>query len=144
MQVQEFGEALKDVTVHRLNLLCGSELEPAEALLGIIVLHQPRTPRELNWEDDDLLKTVGLQAASYLAEEEAMRALADVREIELFNRRFAFVIHDIKTVISQMSMLVSNADKHGDNPEFRKDLVISVRESVAFDVLQQDACRIIF
>jgi putative PEP-CTERM system histidine kinase len=99
-------------------------------LLALIVLQQPRAPRELNWEDYDLLKTIGRQAASYLGEYEAMRTLADARQMELFNRRFAFVIHDIKTLISQLSLLLSNADKHGNNPAFQRDLIAMVRDSV--------------
>ena len=101
-----------------------------DTLQGFLVFQQARAPRELNWEDHDLLKTVGLQAASYLAERRAMRALADARELQMFNKRFAFVVHDIKTLISQLSLLLSNAEKHRDSPEFQRDLIASVRESV--------------
>ncbi len=101
-----------------------------ERLLGFLLLQRPRAARQLNWEDFDLLRTVGRQAASYLGEQAAVRALADARQVEIFNRRFAFVIHDIKTMISQLSLLLSNADRHGDNPEFQRDLILSVRDSV--------------
>lgn len=101
-----------------------------DGLLGFLALQPARAPRRLDWEDHDLLKTVGRQAASHLSEFEAMRALADARQLELFNRRFAFVIHDLKTIIAQMSLLLANADRHGANPAFQRDLVPSVRESV--------------
>jgi putative PEP-CTERM system histidine kinase len=51
--------------------------------------------------------------------------------LEIFNRRFAFVIHDIKTTINQLSLMLKNAEKHGENPAFQKDLLASVRDSVA-------------
>lgn len=101
-----------------------------EQLLGFIVLHHSRAPREVDWEDFGLLRTVGRQAASYLAEHNASRVLAESQDLQLFNKRFAFVIHDIKTVIYQMSLLLANADRHAANPEFQKDLLVSVRESV--------------
>lgn len=101
-----------------------------DGLMGFLALQPPRAPRSLDWEDFDLLKTAAREAASHLSEHEAMRALADARQLELFNRRFAFVVHDIKTVISQLSLLLANADRHRDNPEFQRDLVLSVRESV--------------
>lgn len=101
-----------------------------ERLLGFLVLQRPRVARALNWEDFDLLRTVARQAASYIGEQAAVRALADARQVEMFNQRFAFVIHDIKTMISQLSLLLSNADKHGDNPAFQRDLILSVRDSV--------------
>jgi putative PEP-CTERM system histidine kinase len=99
-------------------------------LLGMVVLQQPVAPRPLDWEDWALLRIVGRQAASYLGEQEAVQALGQAREMELFNRRFAFVVHDIKTLIAQLSLLLRNADKHGDNPAFQKEIILSVRESV--------------
>ncbi|MFQ5783233.1 MAG: XrtA/PEP-CTERM system histidine kinase PrsK [Alphaproteobacteria bacterium] len=101
-----------------------------ERLFGFIVLGQPRAPRRLNWEDYDLLKTVGRQAASYLAQEQATRALAEARQFEAFNQRFAFVLHDVKNLVSQLSLMAKNAAKHRDNPAFQEDMVRTVDESV--------------
>jgi putative PEP-CTERM system histidine kinase len=99
-------------------------------LLGMVLLQHPRAPRPLDWEDWALLRIVGRQAASYLGEQDATQALNQAREMELFNRRFAFVVHDIKTLIAQLSLLLRNADKHGDNPAFQREIILSVRESV--------------
>jgi putative PEP-CTERM system histidine kinase len=99
-------------------------------LLGLLVLTLPRAPRSLTDEDFALLVTVGRQAASYIAEEEAGRALMDARQLELFNQRFAFVVHDIKNLVSQLSLILSNAERHGDNPEFQHDVLATVGHSV--------------
>lgn len=99
-------------------------------LLGFIVLSHPRAPRSLNWEDYDLLKTLSQQIASYLREQESEKALLAARQFESFNRRFAFVVHDIKNLVSQLSLLASNADRHADNPAFQRDMVDTVRDSV--------------
>jgi putative PEP-CTERM system histidine kinase len=99
-------------------------------LLGFMLLGRPRAPRELNWEDYDLLKTVGRQAASYLALEQTTRALIESRQFESFNRRFAFVLHDIKNLVSQLSLMVRNADRYGKDPAFQDDMLETVRESV--------------
>ena len=98
--------------------------------LGVVLLQQPRAVRALNWEDFDLLKTCSRQAAGYLSESAAVQALSENREQEIFNRRFAFVIHDIKTTINQLSLLLKNAERHGENPAFQKDVLASVRDSV--------------
>lgn len=86
--------------------------------------------RELNWETIDLLKTVSLQIASYLVEQESFKALSIASEFEAFNRKFAFVIHDIKNMVSQLSLLQRNAEKHGDNPEFQEDMRLTVNNTV--------------
>ncbi|MEX2615417.1 MAG: XrtA/PEP-CTERM system histidine kinase PrsK [Alphaproteobacteria bacterium] len=101
-----------------------------DSMQAFLVLGRPRASRELGWEDYDLLRTVGNQAASYLAEEQAMNELSDARRLDDFNRRSAFIIHDIKNVVSQMSLLVQNAEKFGDNPEFQKDMIATVGNSV--------------
>lgn len=101
-----------------------------DQLRGFIILGQPRAPKDLDWEDYDLLRTVGQQAASYLVEYELSEALADARQFEAFNKRFAFVIHDIKNLVSQLSLIVSNAAKHRHEAAFQDDVIKTVEGSV--------------
>ncbi|WP_417317486.1 XrtA/PEP-CTERM system histidine kinase PrsK [Emcibacter sp.] len=97
--------------------------------VGFILLLRPRGSKDLNWESLDLLKIVGRQVGSYLAEQIAEQALAEAREFEAFNRKFAFVVHDIKNLASQLSLIVRNADKHAGNPEFQQDMLLTVKDS---------------
>lgn len=99
-------------------------------LMGFIVLTQPRSHMKLNWEVTDLLKVAGNQAASYLAQDEAAKALIVARQFESFNRMSTFMVHDLKNLIFQLSLLLSNAEKHKDNPEFQRDMVQTVDLSV--------------
>ncbi|MEE4200107.1 XrtA/PEP-CTERM system histidine kinase PrsK [Erythrobacter sp.] len=100
-----------------------------DRLVGAIVLARPRIERRLDWEDFDLLKVVGQQLASYLAEQAGQQALMDANRFDEFNRRMAFVMHDIKNLASQLSLLSANAQKHADNPDFRADMLITLRKS---------------
>jgi putative PEP-CTERM system histidine kinase len=99
-------------------------------LAGLAVLARPRLPRALDWEDLDMLRVVGRQLASYLAEASSHQALAESRQFEQFNRRFAFVMHDIKNLVSQLSILARNAEKHADKPEFQADMLDTLKSSV--------------
>lgn len=101
-----------------------------DSLLGFVVLAKPRAPQQLNWETLDLLKTAARQAASYLALEQAAKALADARQFEGFNRLSAFVVHDLKNLIAQLSLVASNAERHKHNPDFMEDALVTVRNSV--------------
>ena len=101
-----------------------------DKMLGFVVLAQPRAPQALNWENRDLLKTAGMQAASYIAFYQAADALADARQFEGFNRLSAFVIHDLKNLIAQLSLVAKNAAKHKHNPEFVDDAVRTIENSV--------------
>lgn len=100
-----------------------------DRLVGVIVLARPRTPRQLDWEDFDLLRVAGQQLASYLAEQAGQQALMDASRFDEFNRRMAFVMHDIKNLVSQLSLLAANAEKHADNPAFRADMLVTLRNS---------------
>ena len=100
-----------------------------DQLVGAILLARPPLERALDWEDFDLLKVAGRQAASYLAEARSTEALMEAQRFDEFNRRFAFILHDIKNLVSQMSLVARNADRHGDNPEFRADMIVTVKES---------------
>lgn len=97
---------------------------------GFLILSRPRVNKPLDGEDYELLKIVSRQLASYLAEEAALRRLVDAQQLEQFSKRFAFVIHDIKNITSQLSLMLSNAEKHGGNPEFQADAMRTVRNAV--------------
>jgi len=99
-------------------------------LIGLVILDQPAFRRPLDWEDFDLFRTAGIQAASYLAEARSQQALADSRRFDEFNRRFAFILHDIKNLVSQLSLVTRNAERHADNPEFRADMIATLQSSV--------------
>lgn len=105
-------------------LLVGSEL------IGFCVLASARTRVDVNWEVNDLLKTAGQQAASYLAQMQATEALLESRKFDSFNRMSAFVVHDLKNIVTQLSLMMKNAKRLGDNPEFQRDMVMTVENSL--------------
>src|SRR5690606_31772764 len=109
-------------------------------LLGVVVLARPAFARTLDWEDFDLLRVIGRQLASYLAEQASQDALGEAQRFDEFNRRIAFVMHDIKNLASQLALLARNAEKHADNPEFRADMLITLRNSA--DKLQALLARL--
>jgi len=100
-------------------------------LVGVVVLERPPVDRVLDWEDFDLLRVAGRQVGSYLAEARGQEALSDARRFDEFNRRFAFVVHDIKNLVSQLSLVARNAERHAENPDFRADMVATLQDSVS-------------
>ena len=111
-----------------------------DRLMGVVVLARPNVTRRLDWEDFDVLRVVGRQLASYLAESASQDALGDAQRFDEFNRRMAFVMHDIKNLASQLSLLARNAEKHSDKPEFRADMILTLRNST--DKLQALLARL--
>lgn len=95
-------------------------------LLGFARLVRPAQHRALNYEDHDLLKTAGRQVAAFLAHDLAMEQLAETRQFEAYNKLSAFVMHDLKNLLSQQALLVENAKKHQHRPEFVADVIKTV------------------
>ena len=100
-----------------------------ERLVGMVVLAHPPVVRNFDWEDFDLLRVVGRQLASYLAENSSQEALAEASRFDDFHRRIAFVMHDIKNLASQLSLLARNAELHAEKKEFRDDMLVTLRNS---------------
>jgi putative PEP-CTERM system histidine kinase len=112
------------------NVWAGVPLLHKDRLIGLVVLEHPLVRRPLDWEDFDLFRTAGIQAASYLAEARSQEALAEAQRFEEFNRRFAFILHDIKNLVSQLSLVARNAERHAHNPDFREDMIATLQGSV--------------
>ena len=101
-----------------------------EELTGFVLLAKQRTQVDLNWEVRDLLKTAARQAAGFLAQMHATEALLEARKFDAFNRMSAFVVHDLKNIITQLSLMMKNAERHRDKPEFQQDMLITVDNSL--------------
>jgi putative PEP-CTERM system histidine kinase len=95
-------------------------------LVGYVVLVNARAAFKIDWEVIDLLKTAGRQVASYLGHIQATEALLEGRKFDAFNRMSAFVVHDLKNLIAQLSLLLRNAERHRDNPAFQRDMLMTV------------------
>jgi putative PEP-CTERM system histidine kinase len=99
--------------------------------IGFVCLDRPDHAVKLDTEVFDLLHAAGRQAASYLVEERSTKALLDAELLHDYNKRFAFVVHDIKNLASQLGLIVTNARRHIDDPEFRRDMLQTIEAAVA-------------
>ncbi|WP_409983043.1 XrtA/PEP-CTERM system histidine kinase PrsK [Roseateles sp.] len=105
-------------------------LVSGNSLTGFAVLGRPRVPIEVDWEVRDLLLAAASQAAGYLRQAQALEALLEARKFEAFNRMSAFVVHDLKNIVTQLSLMLRNAKRLRDNPEFQQDMLDTVDSAV--------------
>ena len=102
-----------------------------DLLIGFIALdHAAARKKSFNWEDSDLLKTAARQVAAFLEQMNASKALAEAKQFESFNKVSTYVVHDIKNLVAQLSLISSNAEKHQDNPLFMEDVFKTINNSV--------------
>lgn len=99
-------------------------------LQAFVVLTKPRVSRQIDWEEHDLLKTVGMQLANALALTQASDDLSRARQFEAYSRFSAFLVHDLKNLVAQISLIVRNSEKHKRNPEFVDDSIDTLKNVV--------------
>jgi len=99
-------------------------------IVALIVLREPLVPQQLTWEDLDMLRTAGRQAASYFALDAAGEALARERQFAAFNRFSAFLMHDLSNIVAQQQLIVDNAARHKTNPAFIDDAIGTIENTV--------------
>jgi len=101
------------------------------AMIGLVLLGHSPEKNQFNWEISDLLKTAARQAAAHIAQAKAAEALMVARQFESFHRTSTFVVHDIKNLVAQLSLMLANAEKHKHNPAFQEDMLVTVESTVA-------------
>ena len=101
-----------------------------KTLSGFMLLTRDNALPSINWEDLDLIKTVGRQLSNFITRHEQQEQLTEIRQFDAFNKLSAFVMHDLKNLIAQQSLVVKNAEKHKDNPAFIEDAINTINNSV--------------
>ncbi|MDQ2076158.1 XrtA/PEP-CTERM system histidine kinase PrsK [Marinimicrobium sp. ABcell2] len=128
--LSQYNEHLPPWTHNIPNLWLLFPLIVGEELVGFTALIKPEADASLTWEDLDLLKTIGRQLASYLKRHQQAEQLAEGAQFETYNKLVAFIIHDLNNLIAQQALVVRNAEKHKDNPEFIDDAIQTISHSV--------------
>ena len=102
-----------------------------DRLFGFILLLEPRVVPSLNFEDHDLLRTVGRHVATHINQAESDRRLAESSQFGTYNRLSAFLMHDLNNLIAQQSLVVKNAERFRQNPRFVDDAIDTIAHSVS-------------
>lgn len=99
-------------------------------LVGILGLSRSYSGVPLSDEDYDLMKTIAKQAASSFLNVKLSQRLVSSKELETFHSFSTFLLHDLKNFVSMLSLVVENMNRNFDNPEFRKDALTSLSQTV--------------
>lgn len=99
---------------------------------GMVVMQgSDNTSKKLNWELRDYLTAVNAQISNFLFHHQAAQELAENAQFAAFTRMSAFIVHDLKNVLAQIDLILSNAEQHKDNPEFIEDTFETLQHTKA-------------
>jgi putative PEP-CTERM system histidine kinase len=71
-----------------------------------------------------------MQLAAYLVQEHTAQELVDSQQLAEFNKRVTFALHDLKNTSGQLSLLLHNAERFGDDAAFQADMMLTIRHAV--------------
>ncbi|MBT1070285.1 XrtA/PEP-CTERM system histidine kinase PrsK [Pelotalea chapellei] len=98
-----------------------------ELVEGFIVLGKVIKPDEtFIYEDYDLMKTIARQASLAILHQRLSEQITQAREVEAIGKVATFVVHDLKNLASNISLIVENASRHLHNPDFQQDMLASL------------------
>lgn len=100
-------------------------------LEGFIALgHIIKSDETYIYEDYDLMKTIARQASLAILHQKLSERISQTREIEAIGNMATFVAHDLKNQVTNLSLIVENAARHIQNPEFQQDMLDSLGNTV--------------
>ena len=101
-------------------------------LIAILLLGPKVLPKDkYTSEDMDLLETMANQFSIAITNAKSNEELIISREMASFQRLSTFILHDLKTTVSMLSMLVENAEDNFDDPEFQQDSLRTMSGAIA-------------
>ncbi|XOV86639.1 MAG: XrtA/PEP-CTERM system histidine kinase PrsK [Pseudomonadota bacterium] len=120
-------ESLKQIPDARLIL----PLTNNNVLVGFVLICGPASITEdFDWEDLDLFRMVSRQVASFVGYQALYEEMVVKRQFEAFHQFTTFVMHDLKNLIAQQALVVQNASRFIDKPEFVADAIDTIDSSV--------------
>ncbi|CAD7770687.1 Adaptive-response sensory-kinase SasA [Candidatus Methanoperedenaceae archaeon GB50] len=99
--------------------------------IGIIAIGPEFSGKGFIQDDFDLLTSIAAQASNALLNVRLSDKLIQIREQETFHRLSSFIVHDLKNLVYTLSLSLQNARKYFDEPEFKKDLLDTISNSVS-------------
>ncbi len=116
--------------LEKLNVPVCVPLITKQKLIGILNIGEKITGRKFTNEDLELLKMVASQASIAISNVRLSESLIIARETEWLQKTSSFIIHDLKNFISVLSMIIQNAANNLNNPEFQKDFLDDISDTI--------------
>ena len=130
---QEWGATLRTMHSPQFrksgNRIC-IPLLAGERLLGLGVLADRVDGTPYTLEEVDLLECIGNQTAAGLLNLRLSDELVLAKQLEAFQTMSAFFVHDLKNVVSGLSLTLQNLPIHFDDPVFREDALRGISTTV--------------
>lgn len=127
----EFMEDLAPLIYVTKAVLLTPLIVEGKDLIGFITQNEDISGEQYKTDDIDLLKTISAHAANRIKNIRLTEEIVAAKEAETFHQVSSFFIHDLKNLVSTLSLLVQNAEDHISNPAFQQDAMRTLGTTVS-------------
>lgn len=120
----------KGEIIERLQAALLVPLISEKKIIGLILLGKKNTGEDFLGDDIDLLRSSAAQITSAIMNSKLTEELIKAKELEVFHRFSSFMMHDLKNLVSSLSLLLQNSSEHMNNPQFQKSILVTIERSV--------------
>jgi len=100
-------------------------------VIGFIAVGKENPGTPYGKDDIDLLSAIASQSSAAIMSARFAQELAANKEMAAFNRMSAYVLHDLKNAAGNLSLILQNAPKYMDNPDFQSDMLETITQTLA-------------
>jgi len=105
-------------------------LKLGKRLVGMITLGPSMKGTDYTDEDGELLTMIADQAAGAIISAQLIEEIGQAKEEESFNKISSFLVHDLKNLVSSLSLALQNAKRNIANPDFQMDLLSTLVSTI--------------
>ncbi|MCK9417971.1 MAG: PEP-CTERM system histidine kinase PrsK [Nitrospirae bacterium] len=99
-------------------------------VIGLAMFRGQIVPELLIYDDFDLMKVLARQAAQAITNLRLSEEIIEMRAMAAVSKVSTFVIHDLKNLTTSLSLCLDNAEEHIGNPDFQKDAISTIRNTL--------------
>ncbi len=99
-------------------------------VIGLAMFREQLVPELLIYDDFDLMKVLARQAAQAITNLRLSEEIIEMRAMAAVSKVSTFVIHDLKNLTTSLSLCLDNAEKYIGNPDFQKDAISTIRNTL--------------
>ncbi len=99
-------------------------------VIGLAMFREQLVPELLIYDDFDLMKVLARQAAQAITNLRLSEEIIEMRAMAAVSKVSTFVIHDLKNLTTSLSLCLDNAEEYMGNPDFQKDAISTIRNTL--------------
>jgi len=122
----ETTDASHDQALRTTHAVLYVPIRSERQLMGFITLSRQFDGSGYGHDDFDLMRAIAHHAGMLLALAKMAEEQSAAGELEALHRFSAFCLHDLKNLAAKLSLVVQNAELHGEEPAFQQSVMRTV------------------